>query len=100
MTEYFKDKVRLFWAPRRGGHGWAIAKALARPAKVVIGARACGTYGIGDNDRRHGVACDASQESQIEHLAEVALATHGARYRGECRICRHRQQHREARATL
>jgi len=80
MTEYFKDKVAVvLGASAEAGTGWAIAKALgAAGAKVVIGARRLPELtALATTIGATAVACDASQESQIEHLAEVALATHG-----------------------
>jgi NAD(P)-dependent dehydrogenase (short-subunit alcohol dehydrogenase family) len=80
MQESLDGKIAVvLGASAEAGTGWAIAKALvAAGAKVVVGARRqrelaalAGTIGA------TAVACDAGEDSQVQNLAEVALARYG-----------------------
>lgn len=80
MNQQLQGKVALvLGASAEAGTGWAIAEALAGAgAKVVIGARSeAALQKLAAKIDGLAVACDATQEAQVERLAKAALDRYG-----------------------
>ncbi len=76
----FSGKVAVvLGASAEAGTGWAVAKALAAAgAEVVVAARRLTELAaLAETIGATPVACDAGDEAQVQHLAEVALETYG-----------------------